>query len=324
LQAAAAIFYANYFGISLSSDFGGPEFVEATWLSLIGVLVLALGMRLALLGRNATVAIQAEQESVLLEPVPIFILYLIAFALYLFVDRIAFSVPAYTQPLLAAGTLRWVFVFLLAYSVLTQRRHFALLGTVVAFELVTGVLSYFSGFKSIFFILLVVLPSARFVVKGWRLAQFCAATVLMVSLCMIWTVIKADYREFLNQGTGQQEELVPVKQRMERLGELVSGINLAQVEEGLGRLILRVSYVKFFALTIENVPANIPYENGTLWLGTVNHVLMPRFLFPNKPAIHDSERTRYYTGIKVAGPEEGTSIGIGYMAESYVDFGPVG
>src|SRR5204863_3861183 len=83
-------------------------------------------------------------------------------------------------------------------------------------------------------------------------------------------------------------------------------------------------YVKFFALTIENVPANIPYENGTLWLGTVNHVLMPRFLFPNKPAIHDSERTRYYTGIKVAGPEEGTSIGIGYMAESYVDFGPVG
>ena len=30
-----------------------------------------------------------------------------------------------------------------------------------------------------------------------------------------------------------------------------------------------------------------------------------------------------YTGSRVAGTEEGTSIGIGYMAESYIDFGPI-
>jgi hypothetical protein len=61
-----------------------------------------------------------------------------------------------------------------------------------------------------------------------------------------------------------------------------------------------------------------------LWWGAIQHVLMPRFLFPNKPAIHDSYRTRFYTRLHVAGPEEGTSVGIGYMGESYVDFGPVG
>ena len=36
----------------------------------------------------------------------------------------------------------------------------------------------------------------------------------------------------------------------------------------------------------------------------------------------DSIRTRQYAGVNVAGAEEGASIGLGYMAESYVDFGP--
>jgi hypothetical protein len=53
------------------------------------------------------------------------------------------------------------------------------------------------------------------------------------------------------------------------------------------------------------------------------HVLTPRFLFPDKPALDDSERTRLYAGVQVAGTETGTSIGIGYVGESYVDFGPI-
>ena len=59
-------------------------------------------------------------------------------------------------------------------------------------------------------------------------------------------------------------------------------------------------------------------------MGAIKHVLLPRFLFPNKPALDDSARASYYTGIEVAGVEEGTSIGIGYMGESYIDFGPIG
>src|SRR5205823_12744106 len=54
------------------------------------------------------------------------------------------------------------------------------------------------------------------------------------------------------------------------------------------------------------------------------HVFTPRFLFPDKPALDDSERTRLYTGLQVAGMEAGTSIGIGYVGESYVDYGPLG
>jgi len=92
--------------------------------------------------------------------------------------------------------------------------------------------------------------------------------------------------------------------------------------EGLESLTLRVSYVNFFAQTLMHVPEAMPHENGALWLGTITHVLMPRLLFPDKEVLDDSARTTLYTGITVAGAEEGTSIGLGYVAESYIDFGP--
>jgi hypothetical protein len=64
-------------------------------------------------------------------------------------------------------------------------------------------------------------------------------------------------------------------------------------------------------------------QDGLIWRRAVEN-LIPRLFWPGKPVLNDSDITRAYTGIMVAGANEGTSIGIGYMAESYVDFGPVG
>jgi hypothetical protein len=44
-----AIFYTNFYGIPLALASEGPEFELATWLSLFGVLVLAIGMRVGLI-----------------------------------------------------------------------------------------------------------------------------------------------------------------------------------------------------------------------------------------------------------------------------------
>ena len=85
-----------------------------------------------------------------------------------------------------------------------------------------------------------------------------------------------------------------------------------------------MSYVQYFALTMVNVPTSMPYEHGALWAGAIRHIVTPRIFFPNKAVLDDSERASLYTGMAVAGAEQGTSIGIGYMAESYVDFGPIG
>jgi hypothetical protein len=121
-----------------------------------------------------------------------------------------------------------------------------------------------------------------------------------------------------------QEVLVPVEERVGKLQDLISDFRWDQIGEAAEALTLRMSYVQYFALTMLNVPSSIPYEGGALWGGAIRHVVTPRMFFPNKEALDDSARASLYTGMAVAGTEQGTSIGIGYMAESYVDFGPVG
>jgi len=326
VQATAAIFYTNFKGIPLSVEWemGGAEIVKATWLSMAGVMSLAAGMRLALLRRKSDLAGRVQEETARLRSERIIPLYLAAFVVFSLVEKLAFRIPALTQPLLAVTTLRWVLVFLLAYAVFTQRRQYALLAVVVCLEFFTGLLGFFSSFKSVLFVLLVALPSAPHFFRGTRLLQFSLVAVTVLVAGIVWTAVKGDYREFLNQGTGQQVVLAPVDQRVEKLGELLNDLDREKLESGWEDLILRSSYVKYFGRTIANVPSSLPYENGALWLGAIKHVLMPRFLFPNKPALDDSARASYYTGIEVAGVEEGTSIGIGYMGESYIDFGPIG
>jgi hypothetical protein len=51
---------------------------------------------------------------------------------------------------------------------------------------------------------------------------------------------------------------------------------------------------------------------------------MPRVFFPEKSSIDDSDRTRRYTGLWITGKERATSISIGYLGESYIDFGKLG
>jgi hypothetical protein len=93
---------------------------------------------------------------------------------------------------------------------------------------------------------------------------------------------------------------------------------------GCGALLARVQYVTLFGHTLNHVPHFEPHSKGELWLGAVKHIVTPRIVFRNKAAVDDSDRARRFTGLNLSGKESSTSIGIGYMAESYADFGFVG
>jgi hypothetical protein len=203
-----------------------------------------------------------------------------------------------------------------------QRRGYVFIAAAVAVELGVGLLGFFAGFKSVFFVVLIVALTSPFALKGKRLALSGAVIATVFVLGVIWSSIKGQYREFLNQGSGQQEVVVSVEESATKLTDLVTNFTWDNFIDGLETMILRIGYVKFFALTLANVPDNVPYERGALWFGAVKHVLTPRLFFPEKEAISDSDRTMLYSGVRVASAEQGTSIGIGYVAESYVDFGP--
>lgn len=88
-------------------------------------------------------------------------------------------------------------------------------------------------------------------------------------------------------------------------------------------LIRRIMYFNFFGVVLDRVPNILPYEGGQLWGDAVLRCFMPRLIFPQKSAVNDSTLTNRYTGLRVAGDQQGTSISMGYMAEAYIDFGPI-
>jgi hypothetical protein len=140
-----------------------------------------------------------------------------------------------------------------------------------------------------------------------------------------WISIREEYRNFLNQGTGQQVVLVSPTEQVAEFADLVTNIEPDDFRGSVEQMFRRVAYVDYFGAVLDYVPKRHPFENGALLWKTIHHILMPRFLDPDKAILEsDSELTRRYTGLSVAGSDRGTSISIGYIAEGYVDFGAYG
>jgi hypothetical protein len=147
---------------------------------------------------------------------------------------------------------------------------------------------------------------------------------LTLLLAVVWTAVKMEYRSYLSGGQSAQIVTVGYSAGLSKLGELVMSLDQHGLERGSEKLISRISYVDFFGSVLGVVPEMKPHTQGDIWLDAISRPFMPRALFPEKSAIDDSARTREYTGIMVSGAEQGTSISIGYVGESYIDFGTVG
>lgn len=325
MQASILVLYADFDGQPLDVLGYGARVETATWLTLAGVLAVALGMRLGV-GRNYGEVARASVVRIasLLSVRRLFVASLAGIALSMVASRFAYVIPGLVQPILALTLLRWVVEFVFAYTVLAQHRGFGLLALVFVVEVAIGFLGFFSDFKTVLIVMLLAALTSPGALRGVRLRTAILIGLVVLSLGILWTGVKAEYREFLNQGTGQQVVLVPVSERVDKLAELVGDMTPRRIGDSLGALVERVTYVYYFGQAMETVPRDLPHEHGLLWREAVAGALVPRLLNPSKRVIDDSERTSYYTGNRVAGAEEGTSISLGYVAESYIDFGPVG
>ena len=324
LQATAAVFYTNHYHVTLEEAFGSHELTVATWLSIIAVVVLALGIRCAFFGAEPSLQNRIEVEASRIDIKKLGILYIMIVPVAAALGYASWRLPSITQLLLGIASLKWAVIFLLCYCVLQQQRNYGLLAGCLAFEFVMGMFGVFANFKSVFFVLVVAATASPLALRGRRLAATIVCFSILFVSGVVWTAVKMDYREFLANQETANEEAIPIERKFTKLADLVSSVTWENFADGMDALIMRVSYVNYFALAIENVPNRVPYENGELWKGSIMHILTPRLLFPDKPVLDDSERTRLYTGIQVSGMESGTSIGIGYVGESYIDFGPVG
>ena len=322
-QAFMQVVSADIEGRTLEEIFGGPELGWAAWASLGSVFFLALGMWstthifTGLTIPTETIRHQSAQLDVNKLAYLYVILQVVAFGFALASERIG----ALRQPLLAFASIKWVPVVLLAWVTMQNRRNPTMLMLVVMCEVVFGFTGYFSTFKNVIFIVLlvglgVVVDRGRF-----RAGPVLVSILVMVPLIGFWQTVKTDYRKFLNQGTGQQVTLIPVQDRINFLIKAIEKLEAQGMVKGLATATERLGYLEYFAITLSVVPNRVPHENGNLWMGALTHTLMPRVLFPGKATLNESQRTSKYTMMSLAGEGQGTAISLGYPAESYIDFG---
>jgi hypothetical protein len=193
---------------------------------------------------------------------------------------------------------------------------------VILIEIITGFSGLFSGFKTVFIVLLLAALSLRITLRGTNILGGIAALIVLFGLGVFWTAVKSEYREVATGFSGSQAISSSITDRASLL--IDKAIHPANIEWGLAidALLRRIAYVDFFGATIgvsETSPESVTFAR---WRDALEHITRPRFLFPDKAALDDTEVFLKYVRDDV-GEEgrSGTSISIGYLAENFIDFG---
>lgn len=306
----------------------------ALMLSLAGLLAIAIGFRVVLyLARNRIL------EKTLAPPASynirrLFLLTVGGFAISYVVDvlpkSIWFGGAQIIENLLA---LRFVPYFVLLVSAFERQRDYRYLGFATAFVIGPQLLTGFSDFKEILFVILIAMlarwrpwnRTREQAAENWRILIFAVlgATALL-AIAIAWNGgIKREWRDRIWTGVISDSPIERMGKFFEVSGEVITRLN---VTDATGSLVERLTSSEiYFARVLERVPSTIPHENGKLLLMAVSNAVTPRFLFPEKADLGgDSWMVRKYAGMSVAGDESGASIGLGYMVEFFVDFGLVG
>src|SRR5439155_10879478 len=130
------------------------------WLSLVGVAALALGMRFAIRRLPLIDQAQIDLQLQVFVVERVFVLYAASAAFALTLPYVLWQVLPLAQLLVAIANLKWAFYVLLGYTTLRQRRRPTLFAVATLMELVAGI-GFFAEFKTVLFIALLMLLSAR-------------------------------------------------------------------------------------------------------------------------------------------------------------------
>jgi len=324
LSISVKLFYALFTGVTYESLSNASNIISTTYIALLSFIVFSWGIYLATIKVRESTYVDFSQDFGYKFHRAVWV-FIGSSAGVLVLKGIVFVIPGLGQLVYALIDLKTGFIFLLLYFSFTRSYTYTLVAVLLGVEILLSFFSFFASFKDILLTVLIVLvtPRIRFTVKNFFL--FSAIGFATIFMLLKWQAIKGDYRQFLTKGErGTQQVQVSRQEAIDKLQELSSRTdNLSNDEQLLRSTIERISYIEFFSESRIRVPLFIPFEGGKIWSGNVAHVLLPRFFFPDKPIIDDSQMVNKYCIRKVATSRMGASWSLGFIAESYIDFGPV-
>ncbi len=322
LQVFTPVIDANSRSVIIGTDINLPEQLIATYLGYITLIILAIGIRYGVGGVTVNIGDKVKNSISSFDKRSLLRFYLLTFFFSLFITSVMWISPPLTQFLNALRIYKWAVIFIIFWLAVIRPDIRGLALTIFIIETIIGFFGFFGAFKTVFLILIIALAAHnKRRVFGINL-KFVVVLVPLVILALVWQTIKVDYRVFQSQGKATQVSEVSIEEKAQYLMVVLSELRPVVVISSFDSLVSRLGYTEFFGHAIATVPDQISFQHGRLWGEALVHVTTPRIFFPDKPNLDDSERTREFTGIQVANAEQGASIGLGYAAESYIDFGP--
>ncbi|HJT91128.1 MAG TPA: hypothetical protein VJ777_04185 [Mycobacterium sp.] len=321
MQIFARVLQSIVDGESLANGLYGPNVARAYWYMLASLVVMALAFRMVL-GNLKPATPQDRTAHFEWRPMDLFSLYVGMLFLSVGCRFASMMVPALDQPLDAVSRLKVVLLFMLFTTVMTTGRNTNLMWGAVVLEIVLGFTGLLSDFRGVFIYLAIAALASRIPLKGTTVAVGLADAGLLLFLALFWTSVKAEYREFATASSDSQNVKVAIDDRFGYLGNRLLSTGSIDWNLASYALLARMAYTDIFGSVIgvqETSPEPVFVRQ---WQDAVEHVVKPRFLFPNKAALSDTEvYVRLARGDSSEQVRLGTSISVGYMAENFVDFG---
>jgi hypothetical protein len=296
------------------------DYRPMVWMGLVSVAAIVVGIRVAhdlLLLRRPTWSFDKTKG------IPwdyLLVAYFVAMFSKSGIERFAWTLAGFNQGLLALGYVRLGLFYILMRRLVAKEKY-AYAAGLLLLEFAIGFTSFFAEFREPIMISIVVgwEHFDRRRVRDWLLIGTLSAGTVAAGI--LWMGIRSEVRYNVREGRAAAS----VTDRLRDVVGLASDFGNTSSTDKFSyadQLVDRLWDVYYPALAASRVPNVIPYENGRLLSRALQHIIKPRFLFPDKdPLESDSLLVRRYAGVYVAGPEQNTSIAFGYAIESYIDFG---
>lgn len=322
MQVTIKVFHADIFDIPFKAVADYPENIDdAFLLCLTALFVESVGIFLIIRRFTSPSISHLNKLSDLYSLNKITLLYIIFSAIAPI--ALAYGPGSILQFIYKLIDFKWAIFFIFYTLTFLQQKKTYNFYFIILVEIILGFTGYFSNFKDFFLFAAICYLTIKQRLSTFQYMLLGISALVLFNIMVIWQTVKGDYRAYLSGGVAAQIVTVSRTQALNVLSYRISTLNKTDFQRGMRALVDRISYIGFFSATKSYVPSHLPYENGKLWFDAITKIFTPRILFPNKPIIDDSEKTRKYTGHDFAGAEKGTSISLGYVTESYIDFGPI-
>lgn len=232
------------------------------------------------------------------------------------------SISSVNQLVQSFAVIKKLFLIMLLFIVFLRKTQYRnLIIFIFVAEFILSFVSYFSSFKEIFVYILIAYLTVFPNIKAKAIARLLPFVGFIVIMLVFWSSIKMGYRNYLNQGSRQQEISVSASDALNYVADQAEAYDADSFAVGGEILLHRMQYMQQYSSVYSRVPSVIPFADGENTASALTFLLVPRTFSDNKGILDPSTKASYYTGKTFMNASQGTSISMGYFCDFFIDFG---